>query len=124
VIITDTVGFIQDLPKDLMTAFGATLEELESADLLLHVVDIANPRCMDQVEAVDRILGDLSLDRIPSLRVLNKMDLVDPETAAGFVRQLGGIAVSANDAATLSPLIEKMARSIDRIEARGFPVDG
>ena len=124
VIITDTVGFIQDLPKDLMTAFGATLEELESADLLLHVVDIANPRCMDQVDAVDRILADLSLDRIPTLRVPNKMDLVDADTAAGFVRQLGGIAVSATDAAALLPLIEEMARSIDRIEADGFPVDG
>jgi GTP-binding protein HflX len=124
VIITDTVGFIQDLPGDLLSAFSATLEELESADLLLHVIDMANPRCLDQVEAVERILADLDLDRIPSIRVLNKQDLVDPATAAGFVRELGGIAVSATDAATLVPLIEAMASSIERIGTEAFPVDG
>ena len=124
VIITDTVGFIQDLPRDLMTAFGATLEELESADLLLHVIDIANPRCMDQVQTVDQILADLSLNRIPTIRVLNKMDLVEPETTAAFVRQLEGTAVSATDTSTLAPLIEQMARTIHRIETEGFPVDG
>jgi GTP-binding protein HflX len=55
VIITDTVGFIKNLPRDLVVAFRATLEELESADLLLHVIDISNPRCLDQVKSVERI---------------------------------------------------------------------
>jgi GTP-binding protein HflX len=107
-----------------MAAFGATLEELESADLLLHVIDIANPRCLDQIEAVERILSDLGLDPIPTIRVLNKQDLIDPEAVAGFVRQLDGIPVSAIDEATLSGLIEAMARSIDRIGSSGFAVDG
>jgi len=61
VIITDTVGFIRDLPKDLLDAFAATLEELDDADLLLHVVDISNPQFEDQIQAVDRILNDLEL---------------------------------------------------------------
>ncbi|MGD8367781.1 MAG: GTPase HflX [Desulfobacterales bacterium] len=124
VIITDTVGFIQDLPEDLVSAFSATLEELESADLLLHVIDIANPRCIDQIETVEEILADLDLDRIPAIRVLNKQDLVEAESVAAFVRQLDGIAVSATHAATLTPLIEAMAHSIDRIGAEAFPVDG
>ena len=124
VIITDTVGFIQDLPRDLMAAFSATLEELESADLLLHVIDIANPRCLDQIEAVERILADLGLDAVPTLRVLNKQDLVGSETVAGFVRQLDGIPVSAVNEATLSGLIDAMARTIDRVGSSGFAVDG
>jgi GTP-binding protein HflX len=77
VIITDTVGFIRDLPKELMAAFKATLEELENADLLLHVIDISNPRYRDQINAVESILSELRLDDIPTIRVLNKMDRPD-----------------------------------------------
>ena len=65
VIITDTVGFIRDLPEDLMEAFAATLEELHDADLLLHVVDASSPRMEDQIETVEGILRKLDLDRIP-----------------------------------------------------------
>ena len=64
VIITDTVGFIKDLPEDLKIAFRATLEEFESADILLHVIDIGNPRCLEQVRAVETILADLELHQI------------------------------------------------------------
>jgi len=78
VIITDTVGFIRDLPEDLMEAFAATLEELNDADLLLHVVDAGSPRMEDQIETVEGILRRLDLDRIPVVRVLNKIDLLDP----------------------------------------------
>ncbi|MFC1886858.1 GTPase HflX, partial [Thermodesulfobacteriota bacterium] len=77
VIITDTVGFIKDLPKELMAAFRATLEELTSADLFLHVIDISNPRYKDQIKSVERILTDLKLDRTPLICVFNKKDLVD-----------------------------------------------
>jgi len=84
VIITDTVGFIRELPKDLMVAFRATLEELESADLLLHVIDISNPRFEDQIKSVEKILLDLDLSRIPSIRVLNKQDLLEE----GYVDKL------------------------------------
>ncbi len=105
VIITDTVGFIRDLPEDLTVAFRATLEELETADLLLHVIDLSNPRHPEQIESVERILADLDLDRIPTIRVLNKQDRLDPETVERLRRTLDGVPVSARDAGTLMPLI-------------------
>jgi len=112
VIITDTVGFIKNLPRDLMVAFRATLEELESADLLLHVIDIGNPRFEDQIDSVEKILADLNLHRIPAIRVLNKKDRVSPETLPGIVRSIKGIAISANDGSTLDELIRAMASGI------------
>jgi GTP-binding protein HflX len=108
VIITDTVGFIRDLPKDLMAAFRATLEELESADLLLHVIDISNPRYEDQIKSVEKILADLNLHKTTTLRVLNKIDLVDPQTGLQMGRRLKGTAISAKTKTTLMPLIENM----------------
>jgi GTP-binding protein HflX len=110
VIITDTVGFIKDLPQDLVVAFRATLEELENADLLLHVVDISNPRCPEQIRSVERILDDLNLNRIPTIRALNKQDLVGRETVQHLSERLEGIPISANCSATLPPLIERMQR--------------
>ncbi len=108
VIITDTVGFIRDLPKDLMAAFRATLEELESADLLLHIIDISNPRFEEQIKSVEKILADLNLQNTAAMRVLNKIDLVDSQTSIRLGRQLKGTAVSAKSKSTLMPLIEKM----------------
>src|SRR5262249_25714354 len=72
VIIPDTVGFIRDLPKDLVNAFRATLEELSEASLLLHVVDASDPSHAAQVEAVEKILASLELERRPRLMVWNK----------------------------------------------------
>ncbi len=117
VIITDTVGFIRDLPKDLMVAFRATLEELEKADLLLHVIDISNPRVDEQIKSVERILADLNLQKTATLRVLNKMDLVDPETSFRLSRQLTGTAISARSKSTLLPLIEKIETIIEKISS-------
>ncbi|MEA3417649.1 MAG: GTPase HflX [Thermodesulfobacteriota bacterium] len=108
VIITDTVGFIKNLPKELMVAFRATFEELESADILLHIIDIGNARFKDHIESVEKILGDLNLNNIPLIRVLNKQDLVDKDIINRQIRQLDGIAVSANNESTLTPLLEKM----------------
>lgn len=108
VIITDTVGFIKDLPKDLMAAFRATLEELESADLLLHIIDISNPRFEEQIKSVEKILADLKLHKTPTMRVLNKIDLVDSQTSIRLGRQLKGTAISAKSKSTLRPLMEEM----------------
>ena len=94
VVLTDTVGFIRDLPKDLVAAFRATLEELEDADLLLHVVDVSDPRHEEQAQSVERILGTLKLEETPRLLVLNKADRV-PEVAAQEANQKNGVAVSA-----------------------------
>lgn len=77
--IADTVGFITDLPKDLVNAFRATLEELGEADLMLHVLDASNPQWGRQQHAVDAILHDLQLDKVPRLLVFNKCDLRAPD---------------------------------------------
>jgi GTP-binding protein HflX len=116
VIITDTVGFIKNLPKDLMVAFRATLEELDNADLLLNVIDISNPRFKDQIESVEKILADLNLHNIPLIRVLNKKDLVDQTIVDALTGTLGGTAISANVKSTLNPLIEKIKASIHHMK--------
>jgi GTP-binding protein HflX len=113
VIITDTVGFIKDLPHDLMVAFRATLEELEDADLLLHIIDISNPRYEEQIKSVEKILADLNLQNTPTIRVLNKMDRVSPQTRTRLSRKLKGIAISARSKATLLPLIVEMEKIIE-----------
>ena len=115
VIITDTVGFIKDLPKDLLVAFRATLEELENADLLLHVIDISNPQYSAQIESVEAILSDLNLEHTASIRVLNKMDLVNPEAIQKIRRALRGTAVSAKNESSLLPLIEQMETAIEKV---------
>jgi GTP-binding protein HflX len=112
VIITDTVGFIKNLPEDLRVAFRATLEELESADILLHVIDISNPRHAEQVESVEGILADLNLQHLPVIRVLNKQDLMTKASVRKAVQSLGGIPISAKSAATLLSLIDKMESMI------------
>ncbi|WP_291440363.1 GTPase HflX [Desulfovibrio sp.] len=73
-ILADTVGFIRNLPKELMDAFRATLEELEAADLLLHVADASHPDLLQQISAVETILAEMELDRMPRLLILNKWD--------------------------------------------------
>ena len=112
VIITDTVGFIKDLPTDLMVAFRATLEELEDADMLLHIIDISNPRHEEQIKSVEKILTDLNLQHTATIRVLNKMDRVGPQTSARLCRKLEGIAISARSRSTLRPLIAEMEKKI------------
>jgi GTP-binding protein HflX len=113
VIITDTVGFIKDLPNDLMVAFRATLEELEDADLLLHIIDISNPRYEEQIKSVEKILADLNLQNRATIRVLNKMDRVSPQSGARLARKLKGIAISARSKVTLLPLIDEMEKTIE-----------
>jgi len=79
VLLTDTVGFIQKLPTQLVAAFRATLEELEDADLLLHVVDISHPNAYQHVQTVEATLRELGVDRKPQLLALNKVDLLRHE---------------------------------------------
>jgi GTP-binding protein HflX len=108
VIITDTVGFIKQLPKSLMGAFKATLEELVDAHYLLHVVDISNPRFEEQISAVDRILRDLDLEEIPIILVFNKIDLIPAEEVTPICRRFDAIAVSARQRETFSDLLREM----------------
>jgi GTPase len=95
VIITDTVGFIRDLPPDLVTAFRATLEELSDADLLLHVVDASDSNLERKMDAVNRVLTDLDLNSIPRLVVMNKADMVEPSILEELCLRHEAIAVSA-----------------------------
>jgi GTP-binding protein HflX len=108
VIITDTVGFIRQLPKSLMGAFKATLEEMVDAHLLLHVVDISNPRFEEQIRAVDRILRDLDLEEIPRILVFNKIDLIPEEEISPLCRRFEAIAVSARRRPTFNDLLREM----------------
>ncbi|MDD5758214.1 MAG: GTPase HflX [Desulfobulbaceae bacterium] len=94
VIITDTVGFIRDLPKELLKAFQSTLEELHEADVLVHVVDVSNPRCEDQIRVVNDLLEDLDL-YLPTLMVFNKIDLADPEVVAPLAAHYQAVPVCA-----------------------------
>ena len=112
VIITDTVGFIKNLPKDLLVAFRATLEELENADLLLHVIDISNPLHLKQIQAVDQIIEDLRLSHIPMVLALNKIDLLPADKVEILSRNLNGIGISAKHKNTLLPLIDTLVKTI------------
>jgi GTP-binding protein HflX len=112
VIITDTVGFIRDLPEDLVTAFRATLEELGDADLLLHVIDAADPRLDEQVEAVEEILGDLGLLAKRRLLVFNKADRLPPGEADQLAHLRGGVAISARTRAGIDELLHRCDRML------------
>ncbi len=102
IVLSDTVGFISDLPTDLVAAFRATLEEVTEADLILHVRDVAHPESAAQRSDVEAILASLGIDETsgaPRLEVLNKIDLLDPEARSilenRLDRQDGAVAVSA-----------------------------
>jgi GTP-binding protein HflX len=108
VIITDTVGFIQNLPKELMQAFNATLDELSDADVILHVIDISNPRYMQQKESVEKILKNLKLNTTPTLLIFNKIDRIKLESFDDQWLLRQGIPVCATKKQTLKPLIEQL----------------
>ncbi len=114
VVITDTVGFIRDLPADLVAAFSATLEELVDADLLLHVVDASDDDHDQHVAAVERILGDLELSETPRLVVFNKCDLLEEEEAERRADSYAAIPVSALDRASFTHMLEAMERELWR----------
>ncbi len=123
VIVTDTVGFLADLPADLVNAFRATLEELEEAHLLLHVIDVADPRLERQMAAVESLLEQLGLDNLPRLRILNKSDLIPEEQRQSLQRRYDGVAVSASNRTGLENLLDAaekcLSGSIPRPPAAG-----
>ena len=103
VILTDTVGFVRDLPHKLVSAFSATLEETAMADVLLHVVDASNPDFERQMDDVNVVLEEIGAHEVPQLVVYNKIDLL-PEGArdAGVLRDNSGRAVGVNISITKS----------------------
>jgi GTP-binding protein HflX len=120
VIITDTVGFIRDLPKDLVNAFRATLEELTDADLLLHVIDVSDPAWEEQVSAVEGILESLELTQTPRLLVWNKADQADTAAIEAVLQSRGGVAISAAQKQGLEQLLMKAESTLF---AEGVPVE-
>jgi GTP-binding protein HflX len=123
VIITDTVGFLRDLPKGLVGAFRATLEELQDADLLLHVVDAANPSFEEQITAVEKLLAELELGEKPVLRVFNKVDLLPPGEGEALASSHGAIALSARRRETFGPLLDALERRFWPGEGPAHPED-
>ncbi len=105
-ILTDTVGFIRELPEDLARAFRATLEELEEADLLLHIVDASNPEFPEQILSVEDILSDLALDNIPILVLLNKADLLSEEERLEIAERYPYPFISALDQESIASVRE------------------
>ncbi len=95
VVITDTVGLIRDLPKDLLVAFRPTFDELRESDVLIHLVDISNPNFSAHVEAVQKILSDLGLNLIPRLLVFNKEDRLSREEVKALCEKYGAVSISA-----------------------------
>ena len=114
VLITDTVGFIEHLPKELMQAFKATLEELDDAKLLLHVVDAADPHVALHIQVVDEVIAELGLQDVPVQLVLNQVDRLSPEQLSDVVREHDGLPVSAQRREGLEALLKAMERQLWR----------
>ena len=119
VIITDTVGFIRDLPEDLLTAFETTLQELNDADLLLHVVDAHAPDPDRHIQAVEAILAKLHLDAIPRILILNKCDLIHQDQRERLCERYQAIGISAMNTETISQVREVVGDTLNRLERNG-----
>lgn len=113
VIINDTVGFIRDLPPDLITAFRATLEEMEGSDILIHLVDASSPQLENHIASVEKILEELNLSEIARLLVLNKSDLLSEDEIKNMKRAYSAVAISALDRNTLFTMIARVGEMLD-----------
>jgi GTP-binding protein HflX len=117
VIINDTVGFIRDLPPDLITAFRATLEEMEGSDLLIHLVDASSSQFENHIASVEKILDELKLSGIPRLLVFNKSDLLNKDEVINLRRAFNAVTISATNRTTLSPMLERISEMLDSADA-------
>lgn len=111
VVISDTVGFIRKLPHQLVEAFKATLEELEYADLLLHVIDLSNPQWAQQAQVVDDLIRELKADHIPCLRVYNKCDLA---FSGALPREKDCVYISAKTGEGIKRLLQAVDEKLDK----------
>ena len=123
VLLTDTVGFIQKLPTDLVAAFRATLEEVTEADLIVQVLDVSSPAVLEQAETVEQVLADLGAGDKPRVVAINKVDLLGPSArrraiGAISVRYPGAVAISATKRTGFPDLLTAVDRS-----SRGDTVD-
>ena len=111
VVISDTVGFIRKLPHQLVEAFKATLEELEYADLLLHVIDVSNPEWREQARIVDQLIRELGAESIPCIRVYNKCDMA---FTAQQERENDAVYISAKTGEGIPALLEAVDKKLDK----------
>jgi GTP-binding protein HflX len=112
IILADTVGFIRDLPKDLVNAFKATLEELEESDLILHVIDGSDPRVDQKRQAVEGIIEELGLEDYDRLVVINKVDKTPRPMVSALKRVTNGVAVSALEGEGFDTLLEAIEKHL------------
>ena len=110
VLLSDTVGFISKLPHQLVAAFKATLEELQYADLILHVIDLSNPEWRDQMEVVNKLITELEVNTIPRIEVFNKSDIFDSDIRP---HGQGQICISAKTGAGIEKLLQMIAEQVD-----------
>ncbi|OPX39000.1 MAG: GTPase HflX [Desulfobacteraceae bacterium 4484_190.3] len=114
-VITDTVGFIRHLPRELFAAFRATFEELHEADLLLHIIDVCNPNFEEHIQAVENILEELDLTNKKIIRVFNKQDLFrDKVILQNLCNRFHAMPVSALNPETFPPLMKKMEETLTK----------
>jgi GTP-binding protein HflX len=122
-LLTDTVGFIRELPEELKKAFKATLEELYSADLLLHIVDASSPDLENQIKSVEAILDEMELRHIPRIVAFNKIDLLedlDPfqqATVKSLMEELDGVPISALTGFNVELLLKRIEENLFALEA-------
>ncbi len=124
VLLADTVGFVRQLPHTLVTSFRATLEEVETAEVLLHVRDASSATLDRQKEDVESVLTELEVMDKPRLEVLNKADLLTEEEQAAVAKREGGVAVSGLKGTGLAALLEEVERAMksDPMETAWFRV--
>ena len=123
-LFSDTVGFIRDLPKGLLAAFRATLEEVQQASLILHVSDVSNPQHAEQDAEVEKVLRDLGVEDRPRIHIFNKVDRLAPDELAAFDRSNGNVYVSALTGAGLDDLLRRVdeAMPVDPVLRLTFSV--
>ncbi|TDI37586.1 MAG: GTPase HflX [Acidobacteria bacterium] len=121
VLLADTVGFIRDLPPELIEAFRATLEEIETSALILHVVDASSSESRERMDAVAKILSDLELDDIPQLVVFNKSDLLSPDERAALGSLPDSIVVSALTGDGTEAVVERVGSFVKMPAPVGYP---
>ncbi len=114
IVLTDTVGFIRDLPADLARAFRATLEELGDADFLIHLVDGSNPEFLQQIDSVSEILCELAFDHIPIQVMINKADVDVAPGVAELAKEQNWPMVSSLSTTTLRPALEQLEKRLSQ----------
>jgi GTP-binding protein HflX len=113
-VATDTVGFIKDLPKDLVAAFRPTFDELQESHLLIHLVDISNPCFEEHISAVEKILLELNLDHIPRLLIFNKEDRVSAVEAEAISRRYQALSISSLRPEGLTKLFHAIRQALEK----------